>query len=237
MRAMRVALKRTLQQWVPAPVLRRALTLRSRWLARRQRAASLHQVFTNIYRNNHWGSAESVSGPGSEVAATRAISAALPGLLRKYEIRSMLDVPCGDFHWMKDVDLGDVDYVGGDIVEDLVAAVSRRHGAANRRFMVLDVATSALPPVDLIFCRDCFIHLPFSSIHAALANFRRSQARYVLLTTYLDWPINYDTSAGGARGVDLCAWPFNLPKPIELIEEARSGSARRCMGLWATQHL
>jgi hypothetical protein len=32
----------------------------------------------------------------------------------------MLDAPCGDFNWMKEVDLSAVHYTGGDIVEPLV---------------------------------------------------------------------------------------------------------------------
>jgi SAM-dependent methyltransferase len=225
---------------VPAPVLRKALTLRSKWTARRYRSAKAQEVFTEIYDKNRWGSGESVSGPGSELAATQNIRLALPRIIRQHGIRSMLDAPCGDFHWMQKVDLAGAQYLGGDIVKELIQAVSARFAAPNRRFVHLDLVNDILPPVDLIFCRDCFIHLPFELIHKAMANIRQSPAKYVLLTTYADWSINYDTSVGGARGIDLCAWPFKLPPPIELIQEdppTEPGAPHKCMGLWPTQAL
>lgn len=37
------------------------------------------------------------SGVGSSLDATRAVSNALPGVLDSLEVRSMLDIPCGDF--------------------------------------------------------------------------------------------------------------------------------------------
>ena len=36
------------------------------------------------------------------------------------EIKRLFDAPCGDFNWMKEVHLLDVDYIGGDIVSSLV---------------------------------------------------------------------------------------------------------------------
>jgi hypothetical protein len=237
---MRAVLKRRFLRVLPTPVLRQALAWRSKWIARQYRAAETHDVFAEIHRENHWGSSESRSGPGSERASTGAIVAALPRILQQYGVRSMLDAPCGDFQWMQRIDLTGVDYVGGDIVKELVDGVSRGHAAPNRRFVQLDLGRDALPPVDLIFCRDCFIHLPFKLIHQALANFRRSGAKYVLTTTFVDWPINYDTAIGGARAIDLCAWPFNLPKPLELIQEdtpSEPGAPFKCMGLWSTESL
>ena len=240
MRLMRQAYKEAVLRHVPAPLLRQALTWRSKWIARRYRAAPARDVFSQIYDKNHWGSGESLSGPGSELGATRNISAALPRILRQYQVTSMLDAPCGDFHWMQSVDLGDVQYTGADIVQPLIDDVSRRFAGPRRAFVHLDLVKDPLPHVDLIFCRDCFIHLPFRLINEALAGFRRSGARYLLTTTFGNWPINYDTAIGGARGVDLCAPPFSFPPPLELIREAepaQPGAAYKCMGLWAMDTL
>jgi hypothetical protein len=40
----------------------------------------------------------------------------------------LLDIPCGDFNWMKLLNLG-VDYIGADIVGELIAENRRRFGA------------------------------------------------------------------------------------------------------------
>src|SRR4051794_37916315 len=52
--------------------------------------------FTRDYREN--------SGVGSDLEATRAVSVALPGLVESLSVRRMLDIPCGDFLWMRHVD-------------------------------------------------------------------------------------------------------------------------------------
>ena len=88
--------------------------------------------FTRLYRTNLWDGAESRSGIGSGLAATERIRAELPPLLHHLGVRRLLDVPCGDFHWMAHVDLaaaGVGAYVGGDLVEEIVAANRARHAA------------------------------------------------------------------------------------------------------------
>jgi hypothetical protein len=68
----------------------------------------LEQVFTNIYDTRAWHSKESISGNGSELIQTEQIINELPVLLKKYNITSMLDIPCGDFNWMQHVNLDNV---------------------------------------------------------------------------------------------------------------------------------
>src|ERR1700722_5052689 len=76
--------------------------------------------FDRIVRTNMWGAATSVSGLGSEDAATAAIKEALPGLLGRIGARSLLDAPCGDASWIRTCSLS-VNYIGIDIVPSLIA--------------------------------------------------------------------------------------------------------------------
>jgi len=62
-------------------------------------------VFTNIYNTNRWGSSESVSGLGSELKNTEVLVEFLGKLFRELGIQSVLDLPCGDFNWMKQMGL------------------------------------------------------------------------------------------------------------------------------------
>ena len=80
----------------------------------------------------------------------------------------MLDVPCGDFYWMRLVPL-DVDYTGGDIVSDIVARNQAQYGDERRRFLRLDLLQDPLPAADLIFCRDCLVHLSNAHIRRAVS--------------------------------------------------------------------
>ena len=60
-------------------------------------------TFNKIAETNVWGSEDSVSGPGSERKYCRHISAALPGVCEKFEVKTLIDAPCGDLHWMAPV--------------------------------------------------------------------------------------------------------------------------------------
>ena len=63
------------------------------------------EVFREKFINNLWGSDESVSGPGSSIMQTESIRSVLPGLLESLRVKVLLDAPCGDFHWMKMINL------------------------------------------------------------------------------------------------------------------------------------
>jgi hypothetical protein len=96
----------------------------------------LNAVFTEIYRENRWGSDETRSGDGSERSKMKQVAAELGELIRELGITSLHDVPCGDFNWMRDVDLTRVSYLGCDIVTDLIKANADRYGGPERSFMV-----------------------------------------------------------------------------------------------------
>jgi hypothetical protein len=66
------------------------------------------QIFADVCDSQAWRSAESGSGTGSEVAVTAPVRDALPELLRRLGIKTMLDAPCGDWNWMRLVELPDV---------------------------------------------------------------------------------------------------------------------------------
>src|SRR2546426_12003393 len=144
------------------------------------RARSIESIFTTIYRNNEWRDAESVSGPGSSLTRTCVIRDELPGLLRTFGARSLLDAPCGDFNWMRHVNLEGVRYIGGDVVPDLIEQNRLKHGNQHRTFILLDITKDVLPRTDAILCRDCFIHFSFAHILAAIANFKRSDFEFLL---------------------------------------------------------
>jgi hypothetical protein len=129
--------------------------------------------FREIYLTRGWGpDGESVSGPGSSLVQTATIRSAIPNLVKKYGIASMLDIPCGDFWWARHMDLGSCLYFGADIVEELVLSNSRNCGSPLRTFCVLDLTQNRLPRTDLILCRDCLVHLSFKHVNEALANIK-----------------------------------------------------------------
>ncbi|WP_166653515.1 class I SAM-dependent methyltransferase [Paraburkholderia flava] len=203
-------------------------------------------VFLKIYREQSWPSAGSVSGWGSELPNTAQIIRELPGFLRRFFVRSIVDVPCGDFNWMQHVDLTGIDYTGADIVPDLIAANQATYGSANRRFLHLDLLTDPLPDCDLIFCRDCLFHFSHADVFRAFQTFANSRARYVLTTTFTcrTYPRNGDIVTGQWTPINLEMAPYDLPPPRALlIEGSQEGiiygpdnvtvpQFDRCLGLW-----
>src|SRR5438067_4505170 len=94
--------------------------------------------FTAIYRNNLWNNEESYSGGGSTLKRTSQIRSQLPSLLKERNIRSICDAGCGDFNWMKHVDMGQTTYIGVDIVRDMIEANKALYGNERKRFVELD---------------------------------------------------------------------------------------------------
>ena len=73
-------------------------------------SGSNKDIFTHIYKNNKWGDKYSFSGSGSNLNQTKIILENLPRIINKYEIKSILDLPCGDFYWMKEYNFQDLKY-------------------------------------------------------------------------------------------------------------------------------
>ena len=93
----------------------------------RFRGKSMEEVFQEFFAENLWQHPESISGFNSSIAATRQIRAELPAIVRDFGVKSILDIPCGDFHWMAATELDIERYIGADIVEELITANRERH--------------------------------------------------------------------------------------------------------------
>lgn len=199
------------------------------------RPPDMEAVFSDIYRKNAWADPESVSGRGSTLGRTEVIRRELPQLLGSVGARSLLDAPCGDFNWMRYVALGDIAYIGADVVPELIARNRDLQSAPGRVFTVLNITRDELPKVDVILCRDCLIHFSYQDINAAIANFKRSNSRFLLATTHVEVNENTDIETGGWRSVNLQLPPFNFPPPERLVmEDPELGKG---LGLWRLEDL
>jgi SAM-dependent methyltransferase len=188
--------------------------------------------FAVIYKNNLWNNEESVSGAGSTIGNTVALRARLPALLMQYGVKSLVDAGCGDHGWMATLDV-DVDYLGLDIVPELIAANAKAYGSPRRRFQVADLTVEPIPKADLVLCRDCLFHCSFEDAHKVLANVGRSGAKYLLATHCPTEPVNVDVETGWARGLNLELEPFRFPPPVLSIDEKWG----RVMALWSMEDL
>ena len=200
---------------------------------------SIKETFQSIYRANHWGGKESLSGEGSNLAQTLQIQLQLPALLKALEVNTLLDLPCGDFGWMRSTDLPITTYIGADIVPELIHRNQDLYREPKRQFVLLDVTQDSLPYADLLFCRDCLIHLSFADINRALDNIKCSQITYVLTTTFTECEMNEEIVTGDWRVLNLERPPFNFPSPMRLInEQCTEGEGTfqdKSLGLWRVE--
>jgi len=196
----------------------------------------MQSTFARFYTENLWGDCESASGPGSNLARTAKLRNELPILLQELGARSMLDAPCGDFNWMKETRVTLEQYIGVDIIPELIARNQSRYGSEHTRFVLLDLTRDALPGVDVILCRDCFIHFSDRHIAAAIRNFKRSGSTYLLTNTYREWRQNENIRTGDFHHLNLQLPPFNFPPPIRQIDEKSPAEQAqffgKTLGLW-----
>jgi SAM-dependent methyltransferase len=210
-----------------------------RFVADRAQFAGLNlkQRFQRIHDTNLWGAEASVSGLGSEIDATAELRAELPALLRRLEVTSLLDAPCGDGGWIARTDLG-VRVTGLDIVPDLIAALRERAGRGEIAgdYRLADITADPLPRCDAVLCRDCLVHFSFANIERAVENFRRSGARWLITTTFPDWQENRDCEDGDWRALNFERAPFLWGAPTELLNEncteAGGGWRDKSLGVW-----
>lgn len=201
------------------------------------RRPAMKRIFAEIYRTRRWGGV-SASGPGSDLVRTAELRKALPDLVRRLGVRTVLDAPCGDFFWMKELVGFAERYIGVDVVPDIVEANRRSWPAVD--FRCLDITTEDLPPSDLILCRDGLVHLSYAGIYAALARFRKSGARWLFATTFPDHD-NADIPDGNWRPLNLEKAPFSFPKASFLLNEGcpelRGEYRDKSLGLWRIEDL
>ncbi len=201
----------------------------------------LKEKFSEVYDKNLFEGKKSRSGEGSDHIQTEIIRREIPKLIKKYKIKTFLDAPCGDWYWMSQVDLGVDTYYGADIVETMIEKNTKDYGNSSTIFKCLNLTTDTLPAVDLIFSRDCLVHLSYEDALNILKNFKKSGAKYLLTTTFTNRDKNTDMidENGNSlfwRTLNMQLSPFNFPEPILLINEGctedNNNYADKCLGLW-----
>ena len=192
-------------------------------------------VFSAIYRRNLWSGTESRSGRAASLRNTARVREALPQLVRKYGVQTMVDVPCGDFHWMRELNPRQLvrEYWGFDIVPELAKQNQERFGSATIHFDALDIVTTVPPVVDLVLCRHLLYHLPLGDCLKAIHNLKRSGSRYLLITNNTDAVENREIAfTGSYRPRNLALSPFNFPDAVEAIPDSLDGSRSSPLALY-----
>lgn len=195
------------------------------------------------WKQQELGRRESMSGPGSALAAAAPTLALLNQAIAEYEIASILDLGCGDWNWMQRASWRSdpaVRYEGWEAHEGLVARLNAQFAGPNVRFRLADIITEPLPPSDLVICRDVLFHLPVRLAIRLLERLRAS-GRFLLATSFLDQPANDDIQNylpipnWGFHLINLDVAPFDLGEGrIKTLPEPAcvSGGSQRSVCLY-----
>ena len=187
-------------------------------------------VFYTIYKSNHWNRYASideknllVSGPGSipGTAQTQTVIENLKIFIEENNLRSILDIACGDFSWMKELIKNDkLYYTGWDIVGEIIDYNKKKYSSKNINFFCKDIVNeNNFGNYDLIFCRDFFIHMNIDDIKKILNNIRKSNAKFFICSNNSEVLINKEILIGQHRKINLSIEPFNIKKVYSFFYE------------------
>jgi hypothetical protein len=202
---------------------------------------SIEDKFVFIYKTNWWKSGESRSGPGSTLEYTHNLRSKIPEIIQKYSIKTILDAPCGDFNWMSQlIHSLDVDYVGGDIVGELINVLHEKNRNNRVKFIQLDITRDKLPLADLMIVRDCLFHFSYKDSWMFFNNFITSRIPYLLTTTHKNDGNfqNKDIITGEFKLIDLFSDPYNFEKtPLYSVDDWVKPDPEREMVLFSAEQV
>ena len=195
------------------------------------------EQFKNKYGN--------YSGPGSLPEVTGLVIRFIDYVLERYEMNNIIDAPCGDWSWMKYINLKGKTYLGFDIVDFIIQENIKNHTREGIYFKVMDIVNQEIVTTPhVIICRDFLFHLRDCDILKVLQNFKNSRAKYIITTSFDYIEENEEfrpfspEGQYGFRKVNLQKAPFNFPDTIEKIYETTDYQCKgRMVGLWELQML
>ena len=172
-------------------------------------------IFSSIYERGEWGVDENMkgnSGTGSDPQNAKMYITFLQNYLAEHNIKSVVDLGCGDWRIGKSINWDGIKYLGVDVVDSVVSQNAKNFSAANVSFMKADGSDYDLPKADLLICKEVLQHLPFKDIKNIVKQF--GKFKHCILVNDVD-PIkltceNSDIPRGYYRHLDLTKPPFSL---------------------------
>ena len=215
-------------------------------------------VFGRIWAQRLW-SQTIASGVGSDPAQAGPYLELLRRSLQEWNVRSVLDLGCGDWGLASQIDWSGIDYLGVDVVVDLIEQLRDQHETDRVRFVARDAASDHAAlldgrsgrPFDLLLCKDVLQHWPNKAVGAFLGALPRLAKRALLVNDVVHderrrWGIrrraherkvNTDIELGDWRPVRVELPPFSLQSTRVADFEFRDGRRRwiKEVRLWSSE--
>lgn len=161
--------------YTPTPLRKVARRLKREIRWARDRRLPARVVFQKVYAEREWGHDNTdgfYSGTGSDPIPASAYAENIRRYIEREGIRSIVDLGCGDYRVASLLVSDKVQYVGVDIVEEVIAANREHHVSPNVRFECLDITRDPLPTGELCLIREVFQHLSNAEILSVLSKLR-----------------------------------------------------------------
>lgn len=184
---------------------------------------------------------ESLSGPGSYLKNTTETVSLINQTIKKYNIKTILDLGCGDWNWFKTINMEDIiSYVGWDSHNGMIESNRKQYGNPRIKFDIKDIVLEEYPKVDLIICRDVLFHMDINISQLCIDKIKKS-CKYLISTSFNGNLKNSNIKSycyvknWGFHTINLNIEPFHLEKYIiKSVEEKNNSSnnLRRYINLY-----
>jgi 2-polyprenyl-3-methyl-5-hydroxy-6-metoxy-1,4-benzoquinol methylase len=178
-----------------------------------QTQQSLHEIFSNIYNQRLWGAnaqGAGCSGSGSTLETTQEYRNLLELILDVLQIKSVVDLGCGDWEFSRVIPWGSIEYKGFDVVAHVIESNIQKYSKKGITFAVIDATKEELPAADLLICKDVLQHLSNLDVAKIITQFKKY--KYCIITNdvyeHTLSSNNADIERGDYRPLDITAAPF-----------------------------
>ncbi len=168
----------------------------------------MRERFEQIYATREWGRG---SGEGSYRVHTRGYVEQLQTFMRDHNVKSVVDLGCGDWQFSKYIDWDGIHYCGLDVVKSVIDDNSAKHASSNIEFQLVSKGFDELPPADLLIAKDVLQHLSHQTVLSFLPVLHRY--KHSLITNCVNpsgKTRNDDINNGEFRYLDIRLPPFDV---------------------------
>ena len=172
---------------------------------------SATDVFSDVYERDLWNGG---SGPGSAPENSEVYRRFLQEFLDGFDYPvKVVDLGCGDWRIGELMDWLGVDYVGVDVVPEVVEANRRRDTPDNVSFVCLDALVDDLPEGDVLVVKDVLQHWPNADV-LRLLDAAEERFTFTVVTNDVSSKshpakVNSDIALGDWRPIDIERAPFD----------------------------
>ncbi len=220
-------MKKRILNMLPGPV---STWLHHNYLSYRNRrfnGYSTKEMFTEVYRQNLWGANGQpvkgyYSGPGShDVKVVKDYVGCIEKFIKNNpDLKSAVDLGCGDFNIGRSIAPFLDDYIGVDIVDEVVEHNRKTINIENVTFETVNAIEEELPYSDVVFVREVLQHLKNDEIVRVIDNIKKHTKCLVVTESLPGLPHEFkhnlergvgpNTRFSRGSGVVLPSAPFEM---------------------------